>query len=109
MTIDKKRDKLRKLIESTGGTFFTVRLYTKRGWDAGKYEMRTLNCRIQVKKHLKGGSNNNAGKSHLYTAFDMQGGYKSIWLDGVVSITYKGKTIEFKDFPEPPIFRGAML
>jgi len=47
-----------------------------------------MNYRLGVTKHLKGGSQGYSPKAHnLITVFEINKGYRSIPIDGVVSIT----------------------
>lgn len=67
----------------TGGKFFTV-TFTKRSTG----ERRTMNCRLGVTRHLRGGTKAYNDADHgLLTVFDMQSrGYRSIPVANVISI-----------------------
>ena len=85
-----RNDQKRKLLASTNGTVFTATFRKANG------EMRTMNCRLGVKKHLKGGDSTTAHKDNLITVFDMQkGAYRCINLDTVVSAKINGAEINF--------------
>jgi hypothetical protein len=60
-------------------------------------KLRRMVCRLGVKKHLKGGDSAYDAKSHnLLTVFDMEkGGYRSIPVDAVQSLTVHGQTFSF--------------
>jgi len=60
-------------------------------------ELRKLNCRIGVKKHLKGGkAAYNAAEKQLLTVFDMSAnGYRSIPLEGIQRVSVGGQTFSF--------------
>lgn len=70
------------------GKIATVR-FTKRS----NGELRTMRCRVGVKKHLKGGAKSYSAKAHnLLTVFDMDArGYRTIPVDGVVSVATSGQ------------------
>ena len=78
-------EKAYKLIQSAGeqGHFFTVKFYKR-----STGELRTMNCRMGVTRHLKGGSKAYDASAHqLITVYDIQKkGYRSIALEGVVSV-----------------------
>lgn len=74
-----------EMIQNAGerGKFFTVE-FIKRTTG----EIRTMNCRMGVTKHLKGGSKGYSAKQHkLVTVYDVQKqGYRSIALEGVIKV-----------------------
>ncbi len=73
------------LINSTAGKIFTATFVKKTG------EVRTINCRLGVTKHLRGGTSTTAHKSNLVTVYDMQSkGYRCINLDSLISVTISG-------------------
>lgn len=59
--------------------------------------LRRMVCRLGVKKHLKGGTAAYDAKEHdLLTVFDMEkGGYRSIPVEAVQSLTVHGQTFNF--------------
>lgn len=59
---------LRKLVDSTNGKVFHVEFYKADG------SLRTMQARIDVTKHLRGGSDTTAHKPEIYTVFDMSVG-----------------------------------
>ncbi len=80
----------RTLLSSSNGRIFTV-VFTKKDGT-----IRKMNCRLDVKKHLKGGESTTAHIDHLMTVFDMQAkGYRCINLDTIKSISLGGQTYEF--------------
>lgn len=56
---------LRKLVDSTNGKVFHVEFYKADG------SLRTMQARIEVTKHLRGGADSTAHKPEIYTVFDM--------------------------------------
>ena len=66
-----------------GGKFFSVR-FIKRTTG----EPRFMNCRLGVKKHLKGGDKPYSDREHkLVTVYDLKAeGYRSIPLESVFEI-----------------------
>lgn len=62
------------------GKVFKVAFIKKNG------DLRTMSCRLDVKKHLKGGKNNTKNKEDLLTVFDMSlKEYRSIPLNRLCS------------------------
>lgn len=62
------------------GKIFTAKFVKKDG------EFRTINCRLGVKKHLKGGRNYNASDNNI-TVFDLKnGGYRNIPVQRLVEL-----------------------
>lgn len=78
---------VKQLIQSAQNQFFTV-TFTKRSTG----ELRTMNCRLGVTKHLKGGTKNYDDSEHaLLTVFDMvKKGYRSIPLENVHTVKIDG-------------------
>lgn len=70
-------------IFATNGQFFTVHFFKRGG---GR---RTMNARLGVKKHLKGGELKfNPAEKNLITVFDAQKkGYRSISIEGLIAVT----------------------
>lgn len=60
-------------------------------------ELRRMNCRLGVTKHLRGGkSSYSANKKELLTVFDMTNkGYRSIPIEGIRSVSVGGQTFNF--------------
>lgn len=57
-------------------------------------ELRTLNCRLNVKKYLKGGISTVVNRDDLITVFDMQiNQYRNIPLDRLIKLNINGETI----------------
>lgn len=81
------QEDIRTELTTNGSEFGTV-TFVKRSTG----EVRVMNYRLGVTKHLKGGNQGYDPKQHnLITVYDMtQRGYRSIPIDGVISIT-KGK------------------
>jgi hypothetical protein len=90
MTEAFNRANLRALVQD--GQIFAVE-FVKRT-DGG---LRRMTCRLGVKKHLKGGDAAYSAKEHnLLTVFDMdKGGYRSIPVESVQSLTVHGQTFTF--------------
>lgn len=77
--------------ELVGNSIFTAKFIKKNG------EERTINCRLNVKKHLKGGelSHNPEDYNHLIV-FDMQKkGYRTIALNTLKELIHGGKCWKF--------------
>lgn len=76
--------KLDELVQASNGKFVSVRFVKKDG------SIRTMVCRLGVKKHLKGGSSTLDPAKYL-TVFDVQKGeYRAINRDTIVSVTIGG-------------------
>ena len=74
------------------GQIFTVEFIKRTTGD-----LRKLNCRIGVNKHLKGGKvAYNATEKQLLTVFDMTAnGYRSIPLEGIQRVSVGGQVFSF--------------
>lgn len=85
-------------IYASGGEIFTVE-FVKRSTG----EVRKMNARLGVTKHLKGGDLKYDPKEHaLITVFDMQKkGYRSIATEGITKLTLGGETHDV--VPETPV------
>lgn len=72
-----------KLIQSTNGKIFSVVFEKKDG------EIREMNCRLGVTKHLKGGEQAYDPKDYdMITVFDVQKkGYRMVRLDTLKEIS----------------------
>lgn len=81
---------LKKII---GNQFFTATFVKKDG------TIRTMNCRLGVKKHLKGGSLNHDPEklNHLIVYDIVTKAYRTINLDTLIDIKFKGQTIKITD------------
>jgi hypothetical protein len=78
---------LNTILKATAGKFFTVNFIKKDG------SLRVMNCRLGVKKHLKGGVSNLDAEKYL-TVYDMQAeGYRAVNLSTIVSVVVGGLTI----------------
>lgn len=77
-------------IIDTDGKIFTVKFFKR-----SNSELRVMNCRLGVKKDLKGdGPKYDAFSKGLITVYDMQAkGYRNINMECVISITIGGKEI----------------
>lgn len=69
-----------------GNKFFTVTFKKKDG------TLRTMNCRLGVKKHLKGGTKSyDDSKFNYVTVYDLvKKGYRIVNLDAIKQIKTKG-------------------
>lgn len=78
-----------ELIRGSNGSILTV-TFMKRGDN----EPRVMNCRLKVKKHLKGGEKKFDDKEkNVVTVYDMQkGAYRCISIEGIRGLTMNGKT-----------------
>jgi len=75
---------LQSVLHATKGKFFTVVFIKKDG------TTRTMNCRLGVTKHLKGGLSNLNPEKYL-TVYDVQSeGYRAVNLSTIVSVTCGG-------------------
>ena len=73
---------LRKLVDSTNGKVFQVVFEKSDG------SLRTMQARIGVTKHLRGGADTTAHKPEIYTVFDMGiGQYRKFNLTKVKSLS----------------------
>jgi hypothetical protein len=80
-----KKDQLKSLI---GNTIFSV-LFTKKNG-----EKRTMLCRLNVKKHLKGGSKL-YDQDNLMTVFDLvKKEYRTVNLDTLEVVKFRGNTLK---------------
>jgi hypothetical protein len=95
MTLTVASNEVETLIRenANNGQFFTVN-FTKRTTG----EERTMNARLGVKKHLRGGELSfDPKEKNLLICFDAQsGGYRSINLDSVHWVKVGGKTYQVK-------------
>lgn len=82
-----------KAILNSAGNFFTVTFEKKNG------ELRELNGRLGVKKHLRGGVlGYNPAEHKLISVFDIQkGAYRMINIDGLKKVSVNKKVYEIKD------------
>lgn len=83
-----RRKQITSIINDNGGKFFTVKFHKVDG------SIRKMNCRIGVKKWLKGGelSYRPEDKPNLRVVFDVQANdYRTINLDKVFYIKAGGK------------------
>ena len=69
-----------------GNKFFTVTFTKKNG------ELRTMNCRLGVTKHLKGGTKSYDDSKYNYvTVYDLsKKAYRTVNLDAVKSVKARG-------------------
>lgn len=69
-----------------GNKFFTVTFTKKNG------ELRTMNCRLGVTKHLKGGKKSYDDSKYNYvTVYDLsKKAYRTVNLDAVKSVKARG-------------------
>ena len=83
---------LRAAIESTQGKFFTVTFKKKSG------ELRTMNCRTGVKKHLKGGVSTTSHINKYITVYEgAEASYKNVNLETVTELVIQGEKIKFAE------------
>ena len=75
---------LQSVLQATKGKFFTVVFIKKDG------STRSMNCRLGVTKHLKGGLSTLNPEQYL-TVYDVQSeGYRAVNLSTIVSVTCGG-------------------
>lgn len=80
-------NRIRQVIDDSRGRFFTVKFHKADG------SKRVMNCRIGVKKFLKGGklSYKPEDKPNLRVVFETRKGYRTINLDTVYYIKSGGE------------------
>lgn len=89
--VEAKRAALRSFIAAIGGQTFTVEFVKKTTG-----ELRVMNARMGVTKHLRGGESTTKHCPDLLTTFDMQAqGYRTITLDNVRVLRGAGMEIHF--------------
>lgn len=78
------QDAIADMIRGTNGQFFRI-TFKKRSTG----EIRTMCCRLGVKKHLAGGEKRfSDSEKNLITVFEMdKEGYRSIPIDGIICAT----------------------
>ncbi len=88
-----RRDAVEKMV-NTKGRVFSAR-FEKRTTG----EMRKINCRLGVTKHLKGGElKYKPAERNLVGVFDMQKkGYRMIDVDGLTNLTVDGEEFVIQD------------
>ncbi len=80
------------IINRVGDKFFTVDFVKKNG------EKRTMNCRLGVTKHLRGGNSTTAHYDNLLTVYDMKiHGYRTVNIETLQRITVDNETITFNN------------
>lgn len=94
MDKSKKIQTVAKIIKEQEGKAVTV-VFIKRTTG----EKRVMNCRLGVKKHLKGGELKYNPKDYdLLTTFDLvKGDYRCISLDSVLELKAAGITYSFAE------------
>lgn len=81
------RQELLRQIRESHGKIMTV-LFVKRSDGS----IRTMNCRTEVKKHLKGGESTIRPHHRLISVYDLQSkAYRSIPEEGVFEVRIRGK------------------
>lgn len=80
------------LVKFLGNKIFTAIFRKKDG------SLRKMNCRLNVKKHLKGGEKSYKDEDFNYlTVFDLnKNGYRTINLNTIEQIKANGKVINLK-------------
>lgn len=87
-----KRAQAKDFIRKTNGKIFTTTFVKKNG------DLRVMNCRLGVTKHLRGGDSTTAHIDNLVTVFDVQKGeYRSINTNTLKQIKFAGDTVEIED------------
>lgn len=83
---------IKQVLRATDGKFFTVTFIKKDG------SVRVMNCRLGVKKHLKGGTSTLDAEKFL-TVWDTQAkGYRAVNFDTVQSVAVDGMLIVRADY-----------
>jgi hypothetical protein len=81
------KQEIRKMV---GNQFFSAVFVKRNG------EVRTMLCRLGVKKHLKGGTKK-YDYDHLMTVYDVKKkGYRTINMDTLLQVKANGKVIKVK-------------
>ena len=76
----------KELINSLGSEFFTVTFTKKNG------DVRVMNCRKNVTKHLRGGASTTAHIDNLITVYDVKAnGYRNINVNTITEVKANGK------------------
>ena len=88
-----RKDAVDRIVKSRG------RVFTARFKKRTTGEERTMNCRLGVTKHLKGGElKYNPAEKNLVGVFDMQKkGYRMIDVDGLTNLTVDGEEFVIQD------------
>lgn len=91
MKVLSRKEAVRKILGS-GGKFFTVLVRKRNG------ELTEMNCRMDVKKHLKGGTKRFDDKVHnLITTYSLdRKGYRSIAVEGLKQVRIDGEIFVVK-------------
>lgn len=80
----------KQLIEQLGSEFFTVTFTKKNG------DVRVMNCRKNVTKHLRGGASTTSHIDDLITVYDVKSnGYRNINATTVTEVKANGKRYQF--------------
>ena len=88
-----RKDAVDRIVKSRG------RVFTARFKKRTTGEERTMNCRLGVTKHLKGGElKYKPAERNLVGVFDMQKkGYRMIDVDGLTNLTVDGEEFVIQD------------
>jgi hypothetical protein len=86
------RTEAANIIRSTNGKMFTASFIKKTG------EVRKMNARLQVTKHLAGGESTIKHKANLIGCYDVQsGGYRCINSDTLLEVKANGQVYKVED------------
>ena len=86
-----KVETLRAAMNRTQGRFFTVTFKKKDN------TLRTMNARLGVKKHLKGGVSTTSHISKYQTVYEgKERSYKNVNLETVTEFRFQGEVIKFE-------------
>ena len=82
---------LNEIVEKAGNNIFSAKFVKKNG------EVRDMVCRLNVKKHLKGGELKYDAKArNLLPVFDMQKeGYRMINISTLIELKINGEVYKF--------------
>lgn len=81
------KQEIKKMV---GNQFFSAVFVKRNG------EVRTMLCRLGVKKHLKGGTKK-YDYDHLMTVYDVRNkGYRTINLDTLMQVKAQGKVVKVR-------------
>ena len=81
------KNEVRRIV---GDKFFSVSFVKKNG------ELRTINGRLGVTKHLKGEINVNSDKPEFLIVYENGNGYRTVNLESVTRLCANGKEYIFK-------------
>ena len=89
------RSEAASALHSLTSEFFTVKFVKRTANEHGEHEVRTMNCRKNVQKHLAGGE-----RAYDFEAHDLVGvysmdakGYRTVPIEGIIEIRTSGEIL----------------